>query len=492
MSWQTKWKLLAVLIVASALLGVVGWQQFTPKPVLLGHNLSLGQTCSSEEARLGQIVNVVISAQNNDEKEFALSKLSVKLPLGFYVLRIDCLYPNGTRISGLSVETDGELKHTKVLLKPKQRLSVSFSLNTTLDSRTSNFTTTMQATYDSGGIFGIGRESTTVTKSVQTTIRVPLQAWYSFLREIDDGRWLKYVIAGNLCIEDRKLADIEKAYLSSPTPENAQKVIGSYLSDIARIPDIGPELTVEFPRVPDFGYDNKTVEALEDILQLAMKPNHKQGFLSMLNEGVKEKRKYCTPLQALIWYYADRDPDSDGPLKDSGFTVKDFVEFAWRFSSTSDNYRSDRWRDFEEVRDRLNGPILVSIFMVNNIYYDNDLFKEIERTGIVPRTRTPVQTFMDRKGICTEQAWFAFSCLYNGGYEYDYFDLHGSGAAGILQLFNPAASYGRRGHAVCLYKERGDYYAINNGRIQGPFSSIKEAAGKAFPEWKTFEIYISY
>jgi len=32
MSSQSKWKLLAVLIVASALLGVVGWQQFTPKP----------------------------------------------------------------------------------------------------------------------------------------------------------------------------------------------------------------------------------------------------------------------------------------------------------------------------------------------------------------------------------------------------------------------------------------------------------------------------
>jgi len=33
MSSQTKWKLLAVLIVASAILGVVGWQQFAPKPV---------------------------------------------------------------------------------------------------------------------------------------------------------------------------------------------------------------------------------------------------------------------------------------------------------------------------------------------------------------------------------------------------------------------------------------------------------------------------
>jgi len=32
MSSRGRWKLLAVLIVASALLGVVGWQQFTPKP----------------------------------------------------------------------------------------------------------------------------------------------------------------------------------------------------------------------------------------------------------------------------------------------------------------------------------------------------------------------------------------------------------------------------------------------------------------------------
>lgn len=33
MSSQAKWKLLAMLIVASAVLGVVGWQQFTPKPM---------------------------------------------------------------------------------------------------------------------------------------------------------------------------------------------------------------------------------------------------------------------------------------------------------------------------------------------------------------------------------------------------------------------------------------------------------------------------
>jgi len=35
----------------------------------------------------------------------------------------------------------------------------------------------------------------------------------------------------------------------------------------------------------------------------------------MMFEGIPEKRKYCTPLQTLNWFYLDNEPDITNPLE---------------------------------------------------------------------------------------------------------------------------------------------------------------------------------
>jgi len=471
MSPQTRWKLLALLIVALTILGTAGWQQFALKPVHSGYGLNLSQTCSSKEARLGQVVDVVISAENNGEEELATSSVLLNLPLGFEVLKTNVVYPNGTRISGLSIGAEGELTHAKLMLKPNQKLTVSLSLNTTLESRTSNFTTTIRATYESGGILGIGTETVAISKTAQTTIRVPLEAWYSVLREIRDDRWLKYAVASNLCIEDAKLRDIEEKYLLRPTQENAYRVITDYISDMTGILEIGPVLATELQKIPDFAYDNKTVEALEDILQLARKPSHRRGFLSMLSEGIPDERAYCTPLQALLWYAYDFEFNAEnGPLVD---TPLELVRVTWLRSFMYD-YRSDRWKSFEEVVDRLNSPDLVSIYTRNNIryvYYSP------------PTWYRPAQViFQEKRGICVDFATFQSYMLKANGYD-----------AWNVGLAIETAT----GHNVCGYKCDGLWHVLDNyGVKKGPFKSLEQLADSYIRDcsitlWNPFDITYS-
>lgn len=462
-------KLLGVLIVVSILLGVVAVSQFRLRSM---QNLALSQTCNPEQARLGQVVNVAIIVQNNDEKDVTISRMLLKLPPHFDVLNINVVYPNGTKASGLSIGESGELKQKRALLKTKQKLDVSVSLNTTLESRTGNFTTIVYATYQSGGIFGIGTEDVTIMKTAQTTIRVPFEAWYQLLKDIHDSRWLRYVVGNSLCIEDGKLTDLEKNYLLSPTPENAQKLVESYLLDLKGVPDIGPELAAEIPRIPDFRYDNKTVEALEDILQLAMKPGHKQGFIDILNEGIKEKRKYCTPLQALLWYAYDfeftREHES---LVDEPFKL---VERSWVDSSTSRNYTSNKWQNLDEVIDRLSSPSLLAIYMWNTIGYAWAIPRVLpEYRGI---WQSPQETFNRRLGNCGDQGMFAAYCLSRNGYD----------AYALSVFWFDKIQSKEREHVVCTYAEKsGSHYFLDNtftigGErsrykvIQGPFRTIRE------------------
>ena len=121
-----------------------------------------------------------------------------------------------------------------------------------------------------------------------------------------------------------------------------------------KITQILPGLYGEIVKLPDLSkIEEKDVEAIQDILILAGDPKYKPAFESMLNEGIKDKRKYCSPLEALTWEAYD-NKNLDDLLRQ--FSLEKLIKDAWTNTSESGNYESERWKNFDEVADRLNFP----------------------------------------------------------------------------------------------------------------------------------------
>ncbi len=263
--------------------------------------------------------------------------------------------------------------------------------------------------------------------------------------------------------------------------------LSSSLMVIARLPAslkglevVYPEMVQELLKLPDLkAIEAKDAEAIEDIAHLASAPEYKPAFESMLNEGIKDKRKYCTPLQALLWIAYDREFEHDNPLMD--YSLTKLIDAAWKNTTTSENYDSERWQDFDEVVDRLNSPLLVNAYMKDNFSYG--LY---EGKG---STRTPEQTFNNKLGVCLDWARFALHNLLQNGYSYDNFDVHEADAACILhtQTRNETT-----GHVVCLYVEKGDFYTIDYGQfhegIKGPFPTVQAAAEATNPRLSEYRL----
>jgi len=78
-----------------------------------------------------------------------------------------------------------------------------------------------------------------------------------------------------------------------------------------------PELYQELLKLPDLKEDTvRNRNALEKIACLGLSNENKAVFEVMLDEGLKAKRKYCTPLEALLWIAYDRNFDGYNPLSD--------------------------------------------------------------------------------------------------------------------------------------------------------------------------------
>jgi len=228
-----------------------------------------------------------------------------------------------------------------------------------------------------------------------------------------------------------------------------------------------PELYHELLKLPDLQeIDDKDNEAIEDIAYLALNPKYKTAFESMLNEGIRDKRKYCTPLEALLWIAYDNEFDGYNPVSD--YSLTKLINDAWTNTNTSKNFISDTWRDFDKVVDRLNSPKLVEIYMQNNYSYS---YTKGEAEGV----KSAEQIFKDKKGACYDHAVLAFYYLKKNGYD--------KAQCLFVAFDRPAQGY-FLGHIVCVYQDPKDslYYIVDNAggsRVHGPFDSIEKAAENA-------------
>lgn len=249
-----------------------------------------------------------------------------------------------------------------------------------------------------------------------------------------------------------------------------------------------PELCQELLQLPDLEeIDERDNEAIEDIVSLALNPQYRPAFESMLDEGVKGKRKYCAPLETLLWIAYDRELRAYHQL--NNYSVAQLIKDAWENTTTSKSYASERWQDFDEVINRLNSPDLVSIYMKNNIKYRTDMSLYGKEEYLAP----PLETFNNKAGDCEDHARFALYCLLKNGYHYNQFEVHATNAVCGLHVMRYPRKQGEpfEGHDVCLYKVDGLIYCLDNtGWIsKGPFSSVEHVADRMYSDWDKYVIY---
>lgn len=233
-----------------------------------------------------------------------------------------------------------------------------------------------------------------------------------------------------------------------------------------------PELYQELLRLPELNQmGDKENKAIEKIGRLALDSKYKAAFESILNEGIKEKRKYCTPLQALLWIAYDRKIDADNLLQ--SYSLSRLMNDAWRNTTTSKNYTSVRWADFSEVVDRLNSPSLVNLWVFDNLKFDMGRLKNVG---------DPTTTFRLKVGVCRHYAMFATECLLRGGY----------------QVKDLTVTWGgNEGHTVSVMDKDNKLWIVMDSTmttIQGPYDTYDEIANSLIarlaPTRKISNIYV--
>lgn len=231
------------------------------------------------------------------------------------------------------------------------------------------------------------------------------------------------------------------------------------LSTLEKIRQSNPTLALELSRLPEIqrGDDPAVLESIH-----ALSQRHPDAFreamTKMLQVGLPEHRKYCTPLQALYWLVED-GWDRAAEKIVVQYDLKRLLSMVWY----SDRYVSEhperlpmqkqRWDDMATVVDRLNSPELIDFY--EKRYFRYLFYKSGNATADLIFTR--------KGGNCDAYAAFTILCLGNAGYN--------------AWKLNPP------GHVTVVLKNTdGKYYALDNARrikkkqigYLGPFDSMND------------------
>ena len=406
--------------------------------------------------------------------------------------------------NGLQFKPDGKLQ-------AKQKAKLILSYSTGWDSKTSDVRAVGRAVteyYDQGGFLpawlgdpheGYRTQEVSSEPGALTVKIVPdpavLREWHEQGRE----DLLAPIRARKLLLQyPLKDESARDAYWRDPSSENGRKVFDAFRSELAGAGEPYGELAEELGKLPDLKqslFDEKMVKAGENIACDALlygdqKEKTETMIRNILNEGIKGKRKYCSPLQAWLWYAKDEVSDEQSNPLLRFASVPGFIQHSWRNSSVSGNYTSDRWQDFDEVVGRLNTINLIDVYMKDNIH-----FKEAPPlTQVVP---TALEAFTNKGGDCKYNSVFGTYCVLNSG-----------GESYILGAF-PHMDKSDGGHAVTSYNLHLSKDPITQSvsiipnpgimlfdniksrrRIKGPYKSIDEAANFVIPQpWVRYYVW---
>lgn len=248
--------------------------------------------------------------------------------------------------------------------------------------------------------------------------------------------------------------------LTKPNPINQDPVSIGLSKLEKRNSLLGKELR-KLPELQD-GLSPPEAFALERIWELyKINPaSFDSAFEKIYQVGLPEKRKYCSPLQAIFWLA--EDDKLDRSIVQGGYELSVFLNLllvnAWSdcgrsFSEEMKDKSQKKWGDFKTVTERLNAPVLVD-------YYSKIAFsyKYYLNSGA-----GPTDAFKSKGGNCVEIEAFQRYCLLRAGYKAHQVEVEGSGTW----------------HTITVFYNHKQMYIMDNGRphpsgIIGPIQSITE------------------
>lgn len=242
------------------------------------------------------------------------------------------------------------------------------------------------------------------------------------------------------------------------------------------IKKINPDLVFEMVRLKDYQENKEVLDLVFELYE-----SYKDPFDSMMEEGIRGKRRSSPHLEAVTWIYLDKGKGAVEEILES-YTPMKLINNAWMFTNISNNLASDRWNDFDEVTNRLINPILVERYMDKKISYR---YTPGEPEGV----KSAKQIFKDKKGACYDHGLFGCYSIKKNGYK---------DSKGLRVIFkNPSTTLA--GHIVGLYNDPNDgmYYNFDSYmykvKIHGPYKTEREAAisavhGKGLAFYSTHEI----
>lgn len=365
-------------------------------------------------------------------------------------------------LTNVQIDDNGELLITipeEAFQSGKLEINLIFDVN--LDSQTSEITTSASGQYFQEGKFGFG-DRYFDTKSNQPQSSLEIIQLPETLRELcQQGKqeWVEEILDRQILLQYPVQADLQEKYWKNPSQENAEILVQFFISELQEAGEPYTKLVDELQILPDLQnpeYDADLVKAFENITSICLIYDaSKENIQEMLDEGIKLKRKYCTPLQALLWLgKKELWSKLNNPMKN--YSAKSLFTRTWDFADKKE------WEDFAVVTDRLNFPEAVGYYMYSRISY---------RYYIAPPggIQIAMDIFNKKSGNCSHQASFFNYCLNKNGYY-----------ARPLEIAEIT-------HVVSLYRDKdGRFYVHDNSRkadptyeiVKGPFSSIEVNAAK--------------
>ncbi|NOY68023.1 MAG: hypothetical protein GXP53_00810 [Deltaproteobacteria bacterium] len=207
---------------------------------------------------------------------------------------------------------------------------------------------------------------------------------------------------------------------------------GSLGMELARLPELSCAMTIG------------TATALKRLARAyrADPPAFNHAFKRMKAVGLQKNRKYCTPLQALLWA-AEKTDGKSLKLLIRTYRLKTLLNLSWDFNEKK------RWKDFNIVTDRLNSPELVD-------FYEKKFFRyQIDR---IDAAQPPKRLFKTRQGDCEDYAIFAALCLEQAGY--------------CTRVLNTWWGHGLMGHIVCVYEQDCRLWVLDRAPVSGVMPGI--------------------
>lgn len=230
-----------------------------------------------------------------------------------------------------------------------------------------------------------------------------------------------------------------KSVTKDELPRNIQNLF-------IKLYELDPVVAVEIGRLPEYQYNIGDIQeiALRRFIDLLGKssPDELNNLKELLKIGKPEFRRYCSPLQAIIWLLEKDEYDSmENPLK---YDLNTLLKKSWNLNLLSRGEKN-RWNDFDVVTERLNAPYLVDFYEQNQFFYEFS-----RKAGDLTANRYSL--FKTKHGDCIDVTDFEVYCLRMGGY-----------SAFVHNVGHIPGGYGSF-HVVTLFEIDGRKYVMDNGR----------------------------